>query len=176
MTATDMTILLVEDEMSLRELARRILNDNGYQVCVADNGARVPSASCRTPTVWEKPSDRAFPATSRASRVRSSEMPLLFVVMMRDERQHGKIRMRPVDDASPDVPRVLYGVVGALELVVAVRVKTHGFARRIGIRAVTADVADVDIPVACTRRRMFGSRLQLGQDVDIEAFVFKHVP
>jgi PAS domain S-box-containing protein len=33
------TILLVEDEMSLRELARRILNDNGYQVCVADNGA-----------------------------------------------------------------------------------------------------------------------------------------
>jgi PAS domain S-box-containing protein len=33
------TILLVEDEVSLRELARRILADNGYQVCVADNGA-----------------------------------------------------------------------------------------------------------------------------------------
>ena len=33
------TILLVEDEVSLRELARRILARNGYQVCVADNGA-----------------------------------------------------------------------------------------------------------------------------------------
>jgi PAS domain S-box-containing protein len=33
------TILLVEDEASLRELARRILADHGYQVCVADNGA-----------------------------------------------------------------------------------------------------------------------------------------
>ncbi len=33
------TILLVEDEVSLRELARRILDDNGYHVCVADNGA-----------------------------------------------------------------------------------------------------------------------------------------
>ena len=33
------TILLVEDEVSLRELTRRILDDNGYQVCVADSGA-----------------------------------------------------------------------------------------------------------------------------------------
>jgi hypothetical protein len=32
------TILLVEDEASLRELARRILAHHGYRVCVADNG------------------------------------------------------------------------------------------------------------------------------------------
>jgi PAS domain S-box-containing protein len=33
------TILLVEDEASMRELTRRILADHGYRVCVADNGA-----------------------------------------------------------------------------------------------------------------------------------------
>jgi PAS domain S-box-containing protein len=33
------TILLVEDEESLRELTSRILERNGYQVCVAANGA-----------------------------------------------------------------------------------------------------------------------------------------
>ncbi len=34
----DETILLVEDEASLRELTRRILTRNGYQVCVAASG------------------------------------------------------------------------------------------------------------------------------------------
>src|ERR1700722_19791837 len=84
--------------------------------------------------------------------------------------------MRAVNNASPDMPRVLYGVVGGLERVVAVRVEVHGFARHSGIRAVTADVADVDVPLACTRRRVLRDWLQLGQDMDVEALIFKHVP
>jgi hypothetical protein len=86
--------------------------------------------------------------------------------------------MRAVDDASPDVSRFLHGVVCALEFVVTAGVELEGFARRVGMRAVTADKADLDITVASLRHRVCRHRLQLqlGQDVDVEAFVFEHAP
>jgi len=46
--------------------------------------------------------------------------------------------MRTVDDASPDVSRFLHGVVRALEFVVTAGVELKGFARRVGMRAVTS--------------------------------------
>src|SRR5579863_6272564 len=99
-------------------------------------------------------------------------------MMMGDERQDGYIRMRAVDDASPDVPCFLHGVVRALEFVVAAGVELEGFARRVGMCAVTADKTDVDVTVASLRRRVCRHRLelQLGQDVDVEAFVFEDAP
>jgi hypothetical protein len=86
--------------------------------------------------------------------------------------------MCAVDDASPDVPRFLHGIVCAFEFVVTVGVELERFARRFGMRAMTADKADVDITVASLRRRVCRHwlQLQLGQDVDVEAFVFEDAP
>jgi len=84
--------------------------------------------------------------------------------------------MRAVDNASPNVSRFLHGVVRTLEFVITAGVELEGFARRFGMRAVTADEADVDITVACLRRCVCGLQLQLGQDVDVEAFIFEDAP
>src|SRR5258708_17089940 len=86
--------------------------------------------------------------------------------------------MRAVDNASTYVPRFLHGVVRALEFLVTVGVERQGFARHTCVRAVTANKADVDITVAYLRRTVRRHRLelQLGQDVDVEAFVFEDEP
>ena len=42
------TILLVEDETSLQELASRILTDNGYKVCIALTASEAPSIAGNT--------------------------------------------------------------------------------------------------------------------------------
>ncbi len=66
------TILLVEDEVSLRELARRILDDNGYQVCVADRRRRCRAAGWGPGSAGRSPADRRDHARDARPRGRGS--------------------------------------------------------------------------------------------------------
>ena len=78
------TILLVEDEATVRAVAERALTRQGYNVLVAENGEAALEVLAREPDIDLMISDVVMPTmdgptTARAARQSHPELPILFI-------------------------------------------------------------------------------------------------
>jgi len=95
------TILLVEDEATVRAVAERALTRHGYTVLIAENGEAALEILAREPAIDLMISDVVMPTmdgptTARAARLSHPELPILFISGYAEEQLRQSIDLDKV--------------------------------------------------------------------------------